>query len=628
MEAARFLTATETGVLTALRLEGRYVVQEHQRLRDFLRDQGREDLANLFAEPLVGRTGPHGFQTVSWYTPLQGEMQSLADLPGDDRTAAESQLRRLLRDLEPFFSDPGVGRLLQRAVLVPNLAACKVVFGQVVLVDWGFCPGAPASDPRYFPSHWAATLGRFADFAPEAPGPEAPSLEAPSLEAPGPQPPVPAEPGPAQPGQAAGAGAAALGAAALGAAAGPASEALAAERPATVAAPEASAAEFPAAGGQDAPPPLSPGEGPAAAVSGPPPSPEPGRAAGSAGSSPPPGGGPPLSPPPPPPPGEPPLPWYRRWGVLLPLALLLLLALGWGLYGRWAAWRADEGRLRDLLEAREAVNRSLEEQIARQKELLTGDVCAKLLGATPSPVTAPLPPAATPAPAAPRNLTELLERSTVLVVAPTADVSDATMGTAFFVTPEYLVTNRHVVQKTGSAGVLITNKVLGQARRCTVVQISQEPYRDYALLKLDGPPAPEVLPLGFASGVAKLDQVVAAGYPGLITSDDPQFKALLLKGDLKAVPELVFSAGEVAVVLERQVPVIAHTAVVSMGNSGGPLVDRCGRVVGINTLIKMDRTSRHQGNYALAASDLLKFLHEHGVAVPQAGTRCPPAVAQ
>lgn len=572
MDAARFLTTTETGLLTALSLEGQPVVKQHQRLQDFLEKQGLVELLAFFSEPVPGRPGTSGYQSVSWYSPLQGEVLSLTDLSGSDRVAAESQLRQNLTQLRPYLDHPEVGRLLQRALVIPGLEDCKVVFGHVVLLNWGFCPGAPASDARYFPSHWAATLGRYTDFTPEPPSGEPVGVSAP---------------------------AAALGAAGVAAGAAVLAGGAAAE---------ASETEPGAAGLGE-----SPEDGSV------PPPPPPGSE-----------GGEPVTPPPVPP-AVAAVPWYRRWGCLVPLILLLVLAclLAWWLWSRWAGSQRASARLGSLVEAQEGVNQALEDQIARLKAQLAGDVCAAKDQALPGPSrtllpkgVVPEPPAGAPAAAAPRNLAELLERSTVLVVSPTPDGQDATMGTAFFVTPEVLLTNRHVVENAGPKGVIITNRVLGQVRICKVVAISQEEARDYALLRLEGPTPAKVTPLGFTTGVQKLDHVVAAGYPGLITSDDPKLRALLLGGDAKAVPEMVFSAGEVAVILERRVPLIVHTAVVSMGNSGGPLVDRCGRVVGINTMIKVDENSRHQGNYALASSDILAFLGQHGISAGQTDQRC------
>lgn len=577
MDAARLLTTTETGLLTALTLNGQAVVRQHERLQEFFKQQGLADLLALFAEPVPGRPGSSGYQSVSWYSPLQGEMQSLTELSGGDRVAAESQLRQSLAQLRPHLDHPEVGRLLQRAVVIPSLDDCKVVFGHVVLLNWGFCPGAPASDPRYFPSHWAATLGRFAEFTPEFPS--GTSLAA--------SPPLG---GPASTAGSDGSG--------------PAPEEGGSGPEPT---PESPPADQAAADGFSTPP-----------VTPPPVTPPPAQVQ-------------PATPPPSPPAVVPPPPWYRRWGCLLPLILLLLLTclLAWWLWSRWMGAQRAAARLDNLLEAQEGVNQSLEDQIARLKALLAGDVCAAKDPEPPGPArtllprgVVPEPPAGAPAVAAPRNLAELLERSTVLVITLAPDGQDLTLGTAFFITPELLLTNRHVVEGSGSKGVLITNRVLGKVRKCEVVALSRQEARDYALLRLQGPPAAKVTPLGFTTGVQKLDQVVAAGYPGLITSDDPKLRALILEGDAKAVPEMVFSAGEVAVILERQVPLIAHTAVVSMGNSGGPLVDRCGRVVGINTMIKVDEQSRHQGNYALASGDILAFLAEQSAPIARTDQRC------
>ncbi len=65
---------------------------------------------------------------------------------------------------------------------------------------------------------------------------------------------------------------------------------------------------------------------------------------------------------------------------------------------------------------------------------------------------------------------------------------------------------------------------------------------------------------------------------------DQNFQALL-DGNIQSVPELAVTDGLISAVqnLPSGLVVMPHTAAISRGNSGGPLVDRCGRVVGVNT---------------------------------------------
>ena len=72
---------------------------------------------------------------------------------------------------------------------------------------------------------------------------------------------------------------------------------------------------------------------------------------------------------------------------------------------------------------------------------------------------------------------------------------------------------------------------------------------------------------------------------------------------------MVLTKGTVSAVQnrERNTPMVLHSADISAGNSGGPLIDACGRVVGINTYIVTSRQST-KANYALGGSWLGSFL--------------------
>ncbi len=55
---------------------------------------------------------------------------------------------------------------------------------------------------------------------------------------------------------------------------------------------------------------------------------------------------------------------------------------------------------------------------------------------------------------------------------------------------------------------------------------------------------------------------------------------------------------------------VGHSAEISPGNSGGPLVDECGRVVGVNTFAVVDGA---QAKYALSSADLAAYLKQNGI---------------
>lgn len=237
---------------------------------------------------------------------------------------------------------------------------------------------------------------------------------------------------------------------------------------------------------------------------------------------------------------------------------------------------------------------------ARTGAATPGETSGGTLPASPAPVSAP-PPA---------TVGELMEQATVFVL---SDSNDAIgMGSGFFVAPGIIATNSHVVQGPGSA-VLVGNKALGGMRRARVIAFSRDESHDYALLRVGDEQAAKVPVLLIADGAKRTERVSAWGFPGFITEIDPRLGALA-EGDVTAVPEVVYSEGVVSVVLQHTPPVILHTASLSQGNSGGPLVNAEGVVVGINTFIKKADKSYSQTNIALPGGDLATFMREHGIA--------------
>ena len=228
----------------------------------------------------------------------------------------------------------------------------------------------------------------------------------------------------------------------------------------------------------------------------------------------------------------------------------------------------------------------------------------------------------------PTSLVEHMDAKSVLVLAQGAEGLGS--GTGFAIGNGLVVTNRHVVESVlgGKGKVYVASSGLGGAKPARVKAVSPagkagDP--DFALLETDALQDAPGLPL--TTNFSRMSQVVAAGYPGVLLKTDTGFKQML-EGNLSAAPSLGFSQGIVTVIQNPEgVPVVVHTAAISQGNSGGPLVDSCGRVVGVNTYILADEDSFRTVNYALSSRALMTFLDDNGVDYEARDSACTPAVA-
>lgn len=351
-----------------------------------------------------------------------------------------------------------------------------------------------------------------------------------------------------------------------------------------------------------------------------------------------------------------PRPWYRHlgwWGALV--LLLVLVYLLWLLWFQWLAaqqkvevekilreqqsrtalWEAEADRLRAALKddpclAEEALRQSpilpdllpVLPQSQPDQNTLHGPASAQ----NPAVQNPPLPEnqGALPPPA---TIADRMEQATVLVLAEGRE--GTRMGTGFFIAPGIILTNEHVV---GSAPQKIwaINKATKGVVPATLVVASSAKGQDYAVLRVT--PIAGLEPLVFAPTVQRTERVSAWGFPNAVTGDDPQFQALV-RGQGNTSPEVVYTDGAVSVILNRQPPLVVHTATVSQGNSGGPLVNAQGQVVGINTYIRLDEESYRQSSLAIMSPDVMHFLQSKNIpftvasAAPLVVTPPPPAAS-
>lgn len=160
------------------------------------------------------------------------------------------------------------------------------------------------------------------------------------------------------------------------------------------------------------------------------------------------------------------------------------------------------------------------------------------------------------------------------------------VGTGIIVSTDGLVlTNAHVVDGARSTTV----SVAGESNPRTARVLAADPGQDLALLQLSGPANLHAATLGDSDAVRVGDDVIAIG------------DALALEGS-PSVTRGIISALDRSVEGENatMTGMIQTDAAISSGNSGGPLVDAAGRVIGINTMVAMSNANQAANNIGFA----------------------------
>jgi S1-C subfamily serine protease len=141
-------------------------------------------------------------------------------------------------------------------------------------------------------------------------------------------------------------------------------------------------------------------------------------------------------------------------------------------------------------------------------------------------------------------------------------------GSGFIITPDgYIVTNNHVVEDCNSVEVS-----LADGTTCTAEVIGQDGATDIALLRVTGSRLPMVC-LGDSDKLKVGQLAIALGNP-------LGFQSTVTAGVISALGRSLRSRS--GRLIEN---VIQTDAALNPGNSGGPLVDSRGNVIGINTAI-------------------------------------------
>lgn len=177
-------------------------------------------------------------------------------------------------------------------------------------------------------------------------------------------------------------------------------------------------------------------------------------------------------------------------------------------------------------------------------------------------------------------------------------------GSGFAIAPNRIVTNAHVVELAARfpdnvvIGVVPSEGTKSYRGRL----IAYDPQHDLALIEFTGTQLP---PLTLFPGpVDDGESVIALGYPGNVDLATAQSAADYIK-PLSPVRSQGGFAGQRDITGTQ---VLLHTASIARGNSGGPLLDVCGRVIGANSAITRAEEGDSSFGFAIADSELTGFL--------------------
>ncbi|WP_020176812.1 S1 family peptidase [Methyloferula stellata] len=589
-ENRHFVCSTDISGREPARIGGAPAVNHYRALIDRVEALAGRDAASLFAEPVLPGGGARIATTISWYCAFEGAVIALDAIDEIARRPVAEKLSARLHALSPALRDRSIGEAFGTWLNIAAPSDIISVGGEPIFVDWGFLPAGVVTEPLARNDHFARTLGRF------APGLSLPPVEAHAV-------------------------------------------------------------------AEDSAPPDS---NERTKVLSPPPTPIPEKPAVTdpaphmGASSPPP---PPLPPPIQAAAGRP-GPWLAPLIACGVAAIGLIILLLPGVLKFPSKSTVDHEALE--FERLHASNESLESQlkalqtVAGERVCRAGDPVVQVPGTGPSdppskmellprpPDQVPLPGQANKGTPDSATIASLLDAATVLVFAAKTEDS-GTQGTGFFINDRNIVTNRHVVENSKDGGIVVASRSLGGVKRARLVATSAPKKEDNSinvdLAVLEVEPVANRTSLALGTTPAKLSTVYIAGFPGFITEKDVAFDNFVRKlsenpNDPNAgkssdvtMPSPDMRYGRVNNIIRSgsdALPIILHDMQLAPGHSGGPLVDACGRLDGINSWDIRPEDGPQQANVAQDASILRSFLKDRNISFKSDDSACSngPTLAQ
>ncbi len=191
-------------------------------------------------------------------------------------------------------------------------------------------------------------------------------------------------------------------------------------------------------------------------------------------------------------------------------------------------------------------------------------------------------------------------------------------GSGVVVAPDKIITNAHVVEESLYNDTMTFQIIPSQGREsymATVIKWS--PDNDLALLQLE--PGAKLIPASLYNGpVEDGTDTFAIGYPASVDIAMQYNDDDMLKPQSPVKTRGTISAGRSS----KSFDTVLHTAPIGPGNSGGPILDACGRVIGINSFGSTSENGGANFYFAISLKEVAAFLRAQKVTFTPAVEPC------
>jgi S1-C subfamily serine protease len=216
-----------------------------------------------------------------------------------------------------------------------------------------------------------------------------------------------------------------------------------------------------------------------------------------------------------------------------------------------------------------------------------------------------------------KQVFDIAKPSTVQVHSKRGQADVFGSGVIFDAAKGFVLTNAHVVNGAGALKLTANDQPETPARI-----VATAPCEDIAVVAFTNvPPGLKAITLGSSASVQNQDDVLSLGYPASIAETSGE-KVVSTSGTVQS-PNV---AGDPDPSLPHFASTIQHSATVNPGNSGGPLLNDRGEVIGINTLSSAGSRKVENQSYAISIDHIKPLLADltAGKSQPDPGWNLAP----